>query len=390
MVGKPRSRLVLFILVFALLAACQPREQEPFVIPTLMELPTVTPTDTPSRTPLPTWTDTPTPTETPTITPSYTLTPSNTFTPTFTPTFTLTPSPTLTPSETLRPTLTPSPTRTPTDTATPLPTATNTPRPTFTPVPTQTPIPTATPDLPVIFSFTPSLFSATPGTPIVLTWASNGELARVEQLNTQGVITQTFPPAPPTSQLSVVVPGNLGPQVIYRLVVTRGGREVSQSVPVQIICTVPWFFGNQFAPPDAGCPPAVGAITNGAFQRFERGLMIYVPSGGQNRIYGLQDEGSRYLVILNQWDGVTERTDPAPSGLFIPQQMFNWAYYNTLAPTGTWNSAIGWAIMPIDLGPRTIQFENAIGGSNPFYIDTPDGAVYRFSGGDSGTWTRIR
>ena len=40
--------------------------------------------------------------------------------------------------------------------------------------------------------------------------------------------------------------------------------------------------------------------------------------------------------------------------------------------------------------PRTIQWETAVGGSNPFYIDAPDGAVYRFSGGDNGSWSRLR
>jgi len=70
--------------------------------------------------------------------------------------------------------------------------------------------------------------------------------------------------------------------------------------------------------------------------------------------------------------------------------MFNWAYYNTLAPIGSWNSAIGWGTANIVNAPRTIQFENAVGGSNPFYIDAPDGGIYRFSGGDNGSWTRLR
>ena len=118
--------------------------------------------------------------------------------------------------------------------------------------------------------------------------------------------------------------------------------------------------------------------------------MLYVSANGLNHIYGLQYDGSLYIGYINGWDGSTLNTSPAPSGRFMPQEMFNWAYYNTLAPIGSWNSALGWATANIVNAPRTIQWENAVGGSNPFYIDAPDGAVYRFSGGDSGTWSRVR
>jgi hypothetical protein len=70
--------------------------------------------------------------------------------------------------------------------------------------------------------------------------------------------------------------------------------------------------------------------------------------------------------------------------------MFNWAYYSTLAPIGSWNSSIGWGTTDINSDPRTIQWEGSPGGSGAFYIDAPGGAVYRFSGGDSGTWGRLR
>jgi hypothetical protein len=70
--------------------------------------------------------------------------------------------------------------------------------------------------------------------------------------------------------------------------------------------------------------------------------------------------------------------------------MFNWAYYNTSAPGGNWSDVLGWATSAILNAPRTIQWENAVGALNPFYIDAPDGGVYRFSGGESGTWGRLR
>ena len=118
--------------------------------------------------------------------------------------------------------------------------------------------------------------------------------------------------------------------------------------------------------------------------------MFYVSANGLNHVYGLQNANSLYIGYTNAWDGSTLNNAGAPSGRFKPAEMFNWAYYNTLAPIGSWNSAIGWGTADIVNAPRTIQFENAVGGSNPFYIDAPDGGIYRFSGGDNGTWSRLR
>jgi hypothetical protein len=131
--------------------------------------------------------------------------------------------------------------------------------------------------------------------------------------------------------------------------------------------------------------------TDGRYQPFERGIMLYVNVSGMNRIYALQYDGSRYQAYINGWDGATFDATAPPSGRFMPQEMFNWAYYRSLAPSGgSWNSAIGWATADIVSQARSIQWENAVGGQNPFYIDAPDGSVYRFSGGDSGTWSRLR
>jgi hypothetical protein len=374
--GNIMVRRWLIIFMLLLFAACQ-QQQEVVDIPTLAVLPSPTDTETPTNTPIPTWTDTPIPTDTPTITPSFTWTPSET------------PLPTNTPTDTFTPTYTDTLTETPTYTLTPLPTDTYTPRPTRTPRPTNTPSLTPT-SIAQIITFGANLTSITPGSPVQLAWNAVADTVRIEQVNQDGVVTQTFPNLQPSGTISVAVPGNQGPVVQYRLVASRQGIEVSQSVPITVVCAAAWFFGNEFAPPGTGCPSSVGAIGQGAYQPFERGLMIYVNANGLNRIYGLQNDGARYISFVSGWDGTTIREDAAPSGLVMPQQMFNWAFYNTLAPVGSWNNSIGWATGNIDVGQRTIQWEGTIGGTSPFYIDAPGGMVFRFSGGDSGTWTRIR
>ncbi len=191
----------------------------------------------------------------------------------------------------------------------------------------------------------------------------------------------------PTGTLPVTVPGNLGRSPVYRLVAQRGGQEVTQSLAISVTCSISWFFGDQYAPAGSGCPTAVGAIGQGAFQQFERGYMIFVNANSLNTVYGLQNDSNRYISYLNGWDGTTVETcaSSPPSGLFSPQGVFNWAYCRTLAPIGSWSQQIGWAVGNINNDNRTIQFED---GTGAFYIDTPVG-VFRFNGPSPNTWTKI-
>lgn len=373
MIIRAKSLIALVIVVLSIVG-CQPTAQDA-VIPTLAQLPSLTPSPTSTVTPTPT--DTPLPTFTSTASPTAT----DTRTPTPTPTTTATETLTLTPSATF------TPSRTPTLTRTPTPTRTSTPRPTRTPRPTSTPTATNTPDLPVIVSFQATSNTVADNSPVTLFWSTqNADGARIEQLNAQGAIVNTFGVVP-NGQLPVLLQSTQGRTVLFRLVAVRGASEIAQTLSVNITCTISWFFGDQYAPPDAGCPQALGASAPGNYQPFERGYMIYVTANGLNRIYGLQFDQNRYIVYGNSWDGTTINSTTPPSGLYMPQQMFNWVYYNTLAPIGAWNQQIGWATSDINSENRTIQFE---AGSGRFYIDAPGSMIFRFSGGDSGTWTRVR
>ncbi|MBZ0293221.1 MAG: hypothetical protein K8L99_11705 [Anaerolineae bacterium] len=354
---------VALFLVLLVVAGCETETQDVGELPTLAVLASLTPSDTPTITPFPTSTNTPTLTLTPTIT----LTPTVTLTPTFTVTST--------PSVTATFTITPTPTITPTFTLTPTPTASN------------TPINTPTPNLPQIITFGANNTNVAPGTVITLAWNTISDTTRIDQLNQQGGVVQSFSVVP-AGQLPVSVPANAGSTVIYRLVAIRGGQEVSQSLPITITCSIPWFFGNENAPPGSGCPTAIGAIGEGAHQNFERGRMIYVNANGLNRIYGMTNDGNRY-ISYNNWSGPTEDwgSRVPPSGLYRPQGVFRQAFDNTNPPVGgDWLGVIGWATNQINETQRTIQYEQ----SGAFYIDIPSGGVFRFSGGDNGTWTRIK
>jgi hypothetical protein len=354
-----RIKLLSFLIaaiVLLMVAACQPKQQV-VEIPTLAVLPSVTATFTPTNTPTPTPTNTATPTDTPTLTPTFTSTPLPTLT------FTWTPSATFTPSIT--------------------PTFTLTPTPTF----TSTPLPTATPNRPQIIAFTSNILTGTANSQINLTWQTVSDATRVELVDQSGIVVQTFSQASPNGQMTVTLPANMGRLVTYRLVASRGGQEVNFPLAITVTCAYQWFYGDQFAPPNTGCPSAVGAIARGEYQPYERGHMFFVSANNLNRIYILQNDGNRYIAYPNSWDGDTKNEGQAPSGFERPDDMFNWAYYNTSSPSGSWMTIIGWATEDGVVADLTYQQDN----TGAFFINTPNNAaVYRFSGGDSGTWTRVK
>jgi hypothetical protein len=348
--------LFIFTVILVLAAGCQQAAPETGELPTLMVLPTETSTNTPTPTPSPT--NTPTPTNT--STPTNTVTPTNTLT--------STPSATFTPSITSTSTITPTFTPTPTNTA------------------TNTPPASATPNAPQILSFTSSATTVQANSSVTLTWSSIADTARIDQLNAQGAVVQTFTVIP-NGQLPVTVPGNSGKLVVYRLAVQRAGQEVSLSVGITIQCSMAWFFGDQYAPANSGCPQAAAVTGPARFQPFERGYTFYINASNLNTVYGLANQDNRYINYGMSWDQTTAYNcaGSPPGGKFAPQGVFDWMYCNTNAPVGTWSQAVGWATTNLNTDQRTIQFEQ---GTGAFYIDSPVG-VFRFSGSPNNTWQKI-
>jgi hypothetical protein len=201
-------------------------------------------------------------------------------------------------------------------------------------------------------------------------------------MNAQGQVSQTFNVVP-SGSLPVSVPGNLGTLVVYRLVVFRGAAQDTRSVAVTVQCATAWFFGNQYAPPNSGCPTGLQTSADEAFQSFERGIMIRV----NTTVYGAQNQDARFITYPFGWDGTTTYNcfGTPPNGLFAPQRVFAWVYCTTNAPIGSWSSAIGFATTNIDAGNRSLQFED----TGAVYIDSPIG-VFRFSNTSGGTWTKIK
>lgn len=300
-------------------------------------------------------------------------------------------------------------TNTPSNTARPRPSATFslTPPPP-TPMPTDTLSVSLTPDSPRIIAFTASSSIASGGTQVTLTWEAVGDnQARIERLNQNGQVVQTLP-VTPIGSTPVTIPVNEGSTVTYRLAVSRGGQEVTSTLTITIgtatgaaNCPTPWFFGNEIAPADAGCPTGAAAQVTAAYQPFQTGRMFYLSSAGnlQNYIFTLIDPSNGtqgdMTQNVNGWDNQSTYATQncggtPPTGTVEPQQMFAWAFCGTLAPGGFWATTIGFATASIDTSQRTFQLDS----NGTIYVDTPAGNVYRLvpvaSGQLTSQWTKIK
>jgi hypothetical protein len=318
-------------------AACSPADDG--TLPTVMILPSATASDTP------------------TVTLTPTLEPTATFT--LTPTTTFTPSPTLT--------RTPSPT--PTNTNTPHPSASPTNTLTHTPTATHTPSLTPTPLEPVITSFNTSATIAAPGDEITLSWQGEGDSARVERLDSQGLV-QISSPVPVTGSGTFAIPPANG-NIIFRLVVVRGGIETSlaQTITVQRNCPIPYFFN---APNTLPCAQSSQLSVPAWFQVFERGWMFRIQYNGLDRVCGVQNDRSLYSCFAYVAYTGTPPASP-PAGLVAPTVELQDVYYGKLAIGGLWYYIIGWGTGISSTAPLTVQPD--IDGN--LYIQTPLG-IYQF------------
>jgi hypothetical protein len=379
--------IVLGLSTIALLAGCDAAPAETANLPTVMVLPSLTPTDTPS------------------ITPDFTQTPSvtATATETNTPEPTSTPAPSITPIPTDTPTATPSTTNTPTSTRTSTRARTNTPRPSATPTRTITAVAqaVATNAFPSITSFSASSVDAAGGAQIVLRWEAQGDEAKIDQQDANGLVQSTTP-VPVSGELNVTVPNAPAGRVYYRLVVKRGLQEITQTVEVrvQVQCAINWFFGNEFVTSEnVGCPPAAAVQVVGAYQPMEAGMMFNLNLDGQNLIYALvrqpgkngQYASDQYGTTVNRWDGISNScTGTPPPGTTLPAQQFGWMACTQFALGGMWIDGTGYATASIDLSSRNVQ--RATDGT--LFVDAPDGTVYRLNpllpGALTATWKRIK
>lgn len=369
-------RMIIVCILPLIFVACSGGGEE-VVLPTRVIIPTETPTATwtppPSHTPTNTATPSPTASETPI--PSNTPRPTNT----------------LLPTETPLPTLTPFVTDTPTSTWTPVPTATPTEQVAIM-IPTED-VQATSVLMPQILYFNASTTQAQAGEAVTLSWGASAVFTRIDQTTLTGEIIQSFD-IPASGELIVTIPSSAEGQIIYRLIAAIGENNTARSIPIVVPitpqCPIPWFFGGSSQA--IGCPSSASSLTTGKLQIFQNGAMFTLNIGGQERLFGLNYGDRRYMAYAVAWDGTTTYNQPCgtpPDGVTAPQNVFNWAYHNTLGTQGYWCDGaygIGW---PTTVFSSNLSFEIQFSAnSTSLFVNVPSiGVVQLQSGTQHGAWT---
>jgi hypothetical protein len=226
-----------------------------------------------------------------------------------------------------------------------------------------------------ILSFTIEPQPANAGQPITLTWQSDGDVARIERVKADGTIAETIP-VQASGAATVTVPGT-DTKVLYRLIVSRGVKEVMQTLSVDVIpnCPAAWFFTTTQKLPCAASAPIQ---TAGVFQVFQNGFMFKVQINSLNKVCGVQYDRNVYSCFNYVAYAGTPSVTPAPNTQ-APGIDLSDVFYNQLAVGNYWYNAIGWGTGTALTPTITAQYDT----SGNVYIQLPNG-VYRFDGALTG------
>jgi hypothetical protein len=236
---------------------------------------------------------------------------------------------------------------------------------------------------PLIDYFRASSETADPGDTITLEWM------------TTGAITVTLWKLAPTGQFSAFWDVDAVGTFQYdigqhernqtRFALYAGdaaGELASATLSVSLRCPDSWFFPN---PPDI-CPATAAVHSDGAEQRFQNGLMLWV--GGEDRIYVLYDDGlsPNWAAFTDQWDPGEPDRDPSlspPPGLFQPVRGFGLVWREEQGV----RERLGWATAEETPYATAVQ-RPSYAKYNETYIRAADGTIWKLLPERSG-WEKI-
>jgi len=211
-----------------------------------------------------------------------------------------------------RPTITSTPTHTPTYTPAP---------PTI--APTLGPSPTtliAAPPGTLIKSFTAEPVEINPGEPFTLSWKVASGQATLWNIFPSGQLGLSETVALEGSKQVSTRPSDRN-FVHHMLYVQDGSLSESRTVTVRLTCPDTWFMAN----PPTTCPASSALVTQGVYQVFQNGLMIWLQGNGY--IFVLHSDGNspQWEMFPDTWEaGMPEKDDllVAPAGLIQPVRGF--------------------------------------------------------------------
>ena len=153
--------------------------------------------------------------------------------------------------------------------------------------------------------------------------------------------------------------------------------------PTQAVCAVNWFFSAR----PTGCPASPPVESWAAYERFERGFMIWVSNTDTFYVFhNINDQGALRLTTVRgplqflPGANPNNRVGGAPAGLHEPISGFGLLWRGEIESVPNLRSQLGWAVEPEVGFQTTYQCEGYPGtnyASPTCYIRGRDGAVYQ-------------
>jgi len=228
---------------------------------------------------------------------------------------------------------------------------------------------------PVIEYFVSTPTEVNPGETALLFWSSKqADTAVIYRLDADGERGREWEVRPEGSL--TVTPRSLGQVEIYVLVVSNSVTTAEQTLSIGTRCPYTWFFN---PPPEDQCPAGEPASLQASLQRFEYGLMAYLPD--TNEIVVLFDDGPApdepdWLLLPNPFGEGMPEDDPSlapPEGLTQPRRGFGvvWREHPTV------RERLGWALSDEVIYEMLIQ-RVTLEDATLLYFSDETGAVITF------------
>jgi hypothetical protein len=222
---------------------------------------------------------------------------------------------------------------------------------------------------------------------ILFTWDIAGDFSSAEIVwgggeHYPGDLIKMIPITENVGQLEYALPPDIKPG---HVTFTLRLRYASEARTIKLTCRYQWGWGIELPYTHSPCPFTNVLTMTGAYQAFERGYMIWIPSepnadtnASQPIIFVFYDDGTA-TKYYDTWDGDDYSIEGVPDDEFlVPERGFGYLW-NTQDAV---RSNLGWAIsseQSYDLSiQRTASYDTYLYAG--YYMTLPNGTLVQYDG----------
>ena len=237
----------------------------------------------------------------------------------------------------------------------------------------------------MIHTFRADVEIADPGSTITLAWSwSGGDGATIYHLMSTGQLSTPWWEVGPQGSVEYTISPERRNSDSFVLFVydQEEGVLAQETVRIELRCPDEWFF----TPAPDVCPAGPPVVTEGAEQRFERGVMLW--NRAEERIYVLFADGRSpaWTAYADQWAEGDMEHDPditPPAGRVQPIRGFGLVWR---VQPGV-RERLGWGLAPEQGYETAIQRSSHVRYPDT-YLRARDGGTWKL-GPNSGSWDYI-